>query len=530
MTILNIRSLASLVTNNQYIRRKRVFISVPRGLPDINFISFTTDHWSALNKDQFMSLTAHCTFDNFEQQAVVLHTEPMNISHTGLNINETMNKMITEFDIPKYKVHNIVHDNCSNMVVGIDKTSEYDSLPCFIHTTQLCIEDCVLSQRSVIDIIAKCKTLASHFSRSIPSLHKLESIQVLLGYPKLRLITDVITRWDSKYLMISRTLDMRRELVIYINENNFATSFSPNEWDLMEKLVTLLKAFHQVTKSMSERYANSSQIIPQTKVLKYFVKDTVTKLNLTGLGTTLDSLEKSFKTRLGKYLENENCILATYLDPKFKFSAFKDEDPQSIRGKEAIQLLVIEKYIQYESDKKQYEDEKRGGDSPMEDHPINVSQISQCDFSGFPTEEDKDKEKGSDINQIYDMLFSEPDSNPMTVAGGSSSAAGSSTVTASRLRLQNEMECYNTLTKLDKNGNSFEWWKQHKLQLPLLSMLASKYLSSPPSSVESERTFSIGGNVVTRNRNRLRADNTEKLIFLNANLPLLPSLDYTKYY
>ena len=279
--------------------------------------------------------------------------------------------------------------------------------------TQLCIDECVLGQRSVIDIIAKCKTLACHFSRSIPSLHKLEALQVQLGYPKLRLLTDVITRWDSKYLMLSRSLEMRRELGIYLNENNFGTSFSPNEWDLMEKLVTLLKAFHEVTKSMSERYANSSQIIPQTKVLKYFVKDTVTKLKLTGLGTTLDSLEESFKTRLGKYLENENCILATYLDPKFKLTAFKDEDPHSIRGKEAIQLLVIEKYILYESNKKQYEDEKRGGESPMEEAPINVS---QCDFSGFPTE-DKDKEKGSDINHIFDMLFSEPDINPQTVVG-----------------------------------------------------------------------------------------------------------------
>ena len=125
------------------------------------------------------------------------------------------------------------------------------------------------------------------------------------------------------------------------------------------------------------------------------------------------------------------------------------------------------------------------------------------------------------------MLFSEP-GNPSTVAGSSNPLT--STVTANRIRLQNEMESYNALPTLSRKENSFSWWKENKTLLPLLSTLATKYLSSPPSSVESERTFSIGGNVVTKNRSRLRGDNTERLIFLNANLPLLPSLDYTKYY
>ena len=323
-------------------------------------------------------------------------------------------------------------------------------------------------RESIIDIIGKCKNLASHFSRSIPALHKLEAFQVQLGLPKLRLLTDVITRWDSKYLMLSRALDMRRELVLYLSESNHDTTFSKNEWDLMEKVVTLLKAFHEVTKTMSERYANSSQIIPQTKVLKYYVNDTLEKLTLTGIGTTLTSFKKSFSTRLDPYLDNENCILATYLDPKFKLTAFKDEDPHSNRGKEAIQLLVIEKYIQYENNKKKYEDEKKEGESPMEDLPISAS---QADFSGFPTE-DKDKEE-SDINQIYDMLFSEP-GNPSTVAGSSNPLT--STVTANRIRLKNDMANYNALHKLSQGEDSFTWWKGHKSLLPLLSILASKFV------------------------------------------------------
>ena len=63
--------------------------------------------------------------------------------------------------------------------------------------------------------------------------------------------------------------------------------------------------------------------------------------------------------------------------------------------------------------------------------------------------------------------------------------------------------------------------------LPVLSKVAARYLSSPPSSVESERTFSIGGNIVTKDRTKLKAENTEQMIFLNANLPLLSIQDYS---
>ena len=312
----------------------------------INSISFTTDNWRDLNKDQFISLTGHCTFNNFDQQALVLHTKPFDVSHTGVNISDMMTEMIDEFDIPKYKIHNIVHDNASNMVCGISENTEYDSLPCFIHTTQLCINDCIMEQKSVSNIISKCRNLASHFSRSIPALHKLQEFQDQLRRPKLRLQTDVVTRWDSKYFMLDRTLEMKMELVLYFSEHQCDYKITQNEWDLMEKLVTLLKAFHDITKKMSEKYANSSEIIPQIKVLKVYVKKTVAKL--TGLSTTLAQLEASFDTRYNGYLNNENCILATYLDPKFKHIAFKDEDSHSIRGKDAIEELIIEKYMQYE--------------------------------------------------------------------------------------------------------------------------------------------------------------------------------------
>ena len=69
----------------------------------------------------------------------------------------------------------------------------------------------------------------------------------------------------------------------------------------MDKVVDCFDVFHTNTKQMSERYANSSEIIPKVKELKYFASDMVTKSALTGLGTTLDSLEVSMKQRFAIY-------------------------------------------------------------------------------------------------------------------------------------------------------------------------------------------------------------------------------------
>jgi hypothetical protein len=53
------------------------------------------------------------------------------------------------------------------------------------------------------------------------------------------------------------------------------------------------------------------------------------------------------------------------------------------------------------------------------------------------------------------------------------------------------------------------------VKLPLLSKLALKHLSAPTSSVDSERIFSIDGNLYEPTRSRLCPENGETLMFLH---------------
>ena len=56
-------------------------------------------------------------------------------------------------------------------------------------------------------------------------------------------------------------------------------------------------------------------------------------------------------------------------------------------------------------------------------------------------------------------------------------------------------------------------WGAKKSNFKQLASIAQKYLSFPPSSVESERLFSCGGQVHSPQRNRLPPETGEMLMF-----------------
>lgn len=85
----------------------------------------------------------------------------------------------------------------------------------------------------------------------------------------------------------------------------------------------------------------------------------------------------------------------------------------------------------------------------------------------------------------------------------------------------NELDFYLKTVRLDRKANPYKWWSANEKQYPNLSKFAKVYLSSPGSSVYSERLFSEAGNVYDEKRNRLLPKNAEKLVFIHHNLPLI---------
>ena len=88
--------------------------------------------------------------------------------------------------------------------------------------------------------------------------------------------------------------------------------------------------------------------------------------------------------------------------------------------------------------------------------------------------------------------------------------------------LENDILRYKSLPRQDLTGNPLSWWKSHRAAMPYLAIVAAKYLGAPASSVDSERLFSAGGQIISKLRTRITPDNAEMLIFLAANLSVMP--------
>ena len=271
---------------------------------------------------------------------------------------------------------------------------------------------------------------------------------------------------------------------------------------------------------MSDRYANSSDIIPQVKKYKLYVSHYLIKEAMTGIWTTLNNLKTSLHTRYQKYLDQKSNIYATFLDPRYKQIAFKDEKDDSPSNVDTIELELIEEFIKYEHKNKSKEpavvEDSQGTQTiSLENTQNNLDE--PADYEGFP-------DSNFDIdNWLHAQCFA-TESGTKSLRESTQSSMSNNALT--RLKMQQEIEMYKKIENLPKNENPFNWWKGNQKIFPRLSILAQKYLSCPPSSVESERVFLVGGNIYTARRSRLRAELGEKLIFLNYNLRLFPKLEY----
>ena len=138
---------------------------VAEKLSGIAKVSVTTDGWSTSSStESLMSLTAHWIDDQWERKSAILHCAQVAGSHTASKIAEMMTQMVTDWKL-KDRLHVCVRDNARNMEKGLQEAG-IQSVGCFAHTLQLCVNDGITCQRIVVDAVANCRKVAGHFSHS----------------------------------------------------------------------------------------------------------------------------------------------------------------------------------------------------------------------------------------------------------------------------------------------------------------------------------------------------------------------------
>ena len=103
-------------------------------------VALTTDNWTSLANEGYITITAHFISKEFDMKSRVLCTAGMPERHTGVNIAERLKKTTETFEVGE--VSAVVRDGAANMdacmaTVTQDYKWKTKSIVCAGHTNQL---------------------------------------------------------------------------------------------------------------------------------------------------------------------------------------------------------------------------------------------------------------------------------------------------------------------------------------------------------------------------------------------------------
>lgn len=438
--------------------------------------SFTSDLWTSINGDSFISFTIHFLNDAFERLNYMLETLSFELNHTAENISDKITKILSSWNIERQKVFSIAHDNAANVKAGVRATG-FESVCCVNHTLQLIINDALEENDEIKALIKKISSVVGHFNRSHVSRNLYSDYQRSNNIPQAKLIQDVDVRWNSTYYMIKRFCEQQQTIKnVAIKIDTMLNLPTDQEWSVIRKLVDILEPFEDATKEFEKNSAFLSEVIPLTLTLQNFLKEELEQRQEELIESFLDKLNEGLKARLWEKIISSNIyIIATLLDPRFKYDPLK----KFVKLEEAEEVLLVA----------MSEIKNERSDHGSRELSLTQNQLKRVKLSVWSKyAEIKDSDRTS--NKTFSP----------------------SSLCSDELRKYLREECRPT------SEDPLLFWRQYQVTYPTLSKVARKYFSALPGSSISERVFSIAGNIVTKKRNKLNPEKVNMLVFLHSNL------------
>ena len=400
-------------------------------------------------------------------------------------------------------------DNAANIVGAMQppprpQDPEYiegESIRCACHVLNLVVTDVLGNPANGVDDIRdKARAVSTHFNHSSTSQTALNKEQSAAHERSKKLKADVVTRWNSFYVMLERLIEQKAHLVTVLNGHaDRATRLlvpTPENWETMKDILLVLKPFYQATTALE------GDVYPTLSLVHFFyaaiihtLTGAITRPNFTPLAT---KLANALTVEMGKRWASTAAMatsLACMLDPRTKgLNMF----PPTTHD-EMWELLFREAFDYHKRDETH---------SP-------VASVAQA-------QTDMKDEAALDLFSALQSFHvpvqvHQPDA-PSLVNDLRAEISSWKATPSAPLFSTKEARTYT-----DPLGI---WSEYHDLKrFPLLTPLARKYLCIPATSVPSERVASAAGNVVTSKRARLNPGFVAKLTFAHMNWDMaeLPS-------
>ncbi|KAK0401961.1 hypothetical protein QR680_016066 [Steinernema hermaphroditum] len=450
-------------------------------LESAKFVSFTSDSWTSEdNRHSLLSVTAHWIGCEPEgtQNSRVLGVLPIEGRHTADNLSSLLSNCIAEFlgSERADRCHLIVRDAASVMKKTV-RLSGLRSIDCFAHQLQLAVYS-GLRKAVMIDfdgVLEKIKKFIRKLRKSGVERQEFIALQQLEEIPPRWLKKGIEVRWNSLHDMIERFLENKAVIDIFCMDKSSFPKIAPAEYLIMQKMVDSLQPIKKATVMLQGRNVTISSVIPTIFVLRRALNDCGTEVST----AILLNLEE----RVEGIEENADYVVATLLDPKFKADFI--EEPQQVASRELLKTKA-EKMLA----------------------------VVLAETTVNSIEKEVERSRPEQNNNSADF-FEKYRCSQMPIVVSSTPPIDE------RMKLALEIEEY-FRTPADPAADAITFWSQMSsgTKFPVLKMVSEKYLSSPATSVESERLFSMATLALTDLRKSMNVDNLQKLLFLKYNVPL----------
>jgi len=442
-------------------------------------VSITTDIWTSLTNEAYMSFTATYITPQWTVRNVILDSAIMLERHTLENIAAELARIAGDWGIGN-KVLACVHDGASN-VKQAGARNDWVDIHCAAHVLHLCVTSAMGTNKTTNKPIARCvgaaSRLVSHFHHSPLATNALLKRQQEMKPTETskKLVQHCKTRWNSAYDMMERLVELRWPVAAVLSDREIVKQqdaktleLTEDQWELMRCMLTVLQPLQTATALLSaEKSPPASVCIPMIWGLL--------NNHLAAQDTDLDAVrqfKREMKDELSKRfpLSKEEAghpfVVASILDPAHKHLPAVPEEVRLAAYDNVRELL---------------------------------SNVALPDDESAEAEEGEESAAKRHCPGLEFIL-------------GDQYSTGTEIVSA-----DTEFESYLS-DKPASRGDVLQWWAANATNYSRVAVLARRYLAIPPTSVASERVFSLSGRVITKTRNRLLPDTATCLVFLNKNI------------
>ena len=284
-------------------------------------VSIQLDGWSA-HKHGYVGLLVNYINKDWRRAKICLACGSFDQSHTGQNLATWVENECDSWGITE-SVGVVTTDTASNMYKMMQYLPfHFSHGDCINHVMQLVINDELLKKPSVKNLVKVCRHICTFSNQSVQLSQFIVKKQIEAGKEKrgcLNLLQDVVTRWNSTFLMLQRFLQlqpvMRSVLLDQDWKNKLDVNISNADWSLMEKVVKVLGVFLEATERFSSPSACISEVIPTVTGL--LVTLNVNDRDDVGVKDFKRKLKESLERRLGDKETLDQYAVATLLDPRY---------------------------------------------------------------------------------------------------------------------------------------------------------------------------------------------------------------------